>query len=436
MADDRPNALDGFGRIVEGIATGIVVAALSGGVIAAVGRDLIPQAAATARDGGYSATWLAAACFCLVLGAWTSGWYFLGPVALTRAAIVWRVSLGGKLGPLRLAYARTLLLGALLAVPPVVLVGLAAANVGRPWLWPSVATWALLTSAVMLVVHLQRRDRGDTVRRLVGLLVAVSVAVTAREAWRDLVGAAVLAALGLIALTAVRRRHRRAAPRAAVTPMWQLVRGAANRWLVGAAIAMLDPSTVAIARTASPYSPRWRLPHWVYRVPTPWALGVVAFARTTGSVALGLAIGSVLALATTTIWGVEVGLSLIMVAQLVVTLSYAGPVMTWQSSSALRRVWPTGTMLPIALSMAALVPAWLVGLVAFGVIDLPVVTLLVLVALPVAVLYRRVTAQSAEGDDALLLATPLGAVPVQVVNRLVAGPDMVVAGILVTWFLT
>jgi hypothetical protein len=282
-------------------------------------------------------------------------------------------------------------------------------------------------------MEVQRRDRPSLASAAATLATAVAVGLTASEVWGLLPGVLLLAILAVLVRVArsasTNRPQRRPAP--PLTPAWQLARAASNRWLVGVGVAALDPTAFAGARGSVRRDAVRRLPDALFGAPAPWGIATASFVRVTSLRAAPYLAAGLLAVTIGRIWGSGVGMTVLLIVQFAITLEYSKPLVEWHLNHALRRVWPFPRTLVVALATPAVAAALLVTLPAAALLGASVVGFTVLVLLPGGVLWRRLQALRADDGQLLLVSTPAGAVPVQVVNRLVAGPDVVAIAMIV-----
>lgn len=422
---------------VQGFLETLVMVAITVPLVVAffffLGRDTIPGAAETASLGGHSLLSLTVAAACLVAAAWIPLCYLLGPLAATRARMIWQLSLGDPAGQLRAMRIRAFAIGFVAAAVPAGVAALSVATWGLPWAWGAAGASLLLVGGLAFAMEVQRRDRPEVVRVAGVVATTVAVGLTVSEIW------GVVPALLLLSVLAVLVRvgrpampsmsgHRPAPP---LTPAWQLSRAAMNRWLVGVGVTALDPTAVMGTQGSVQRASAARLPKVLFRVPAPWGLAVVFFVRVLTLRAVAYMAAAVLAVTTGRIWGDEVGIAILLIVQFAIVLDFSKSLVEWQMNHTFRRVWPFSRALVVALAAPAVVASLLISLPAALLLDASGLGLAVMALLPAAVLWRRLQALRADDSQLLMVSTPAGAVPVQVVNRLLAGPDVVVLAIIV-----
>lgn len=98
-------------------------------------------------------------------------------------------------------------------------------------------------------------------------------------------------------------------------------------------------------------------------------------------------------------------------------------------SPALQRIWVHART---QLFTPVLIAGLLVGLLATLTVSPPLSAVLVLLATPPLVLWRRDLARRSEGLT--LLSTPAGPLPIQTLNRVIAGYDVLAIAVLAVLF--
>ncbi|SEF17344.1 hypothetical protein [Jiangella alba] len=427
----RPRSRGDWYEVVLGVA-------LAAMVLYALGNSGVPRLLTDAEERGHSAVWVAVALLGFVLSAWTAAWSFAGPVAVTAARLHW-VDWRRPDVAIRAARRRALLVSAVAGAVVAVTAGLALSAAVLPSVLPAVAVWTALQLLLLSAVELQRRDLDRTARLLPVAFGAAAVVVAAAEAWGAVaatVTACGAAAAGAAALAAGGGTGGRRDTVAELTPRWQLHRAARHRWAIVAGITLMDGDVVRIVRTRDARATRRALPAAVFRGPRPIRLAVAAFLR---GLPAALTIGAVavpVAFAAHEILGLTPALVVVVLAELVVTRVTARAAEAWLASPALPRSWGIGRNGPAAaLAAPAVVVCAVVAAMVTAGLSLPVTAGLVLAALPVAVVLRR--RSSRRPDTGLtVIATPMGAVSVQAVNRVVAGPDVAFVALLAAHLLS
>ncbi|WP_053203519.1 hypothetical protein [Jiangella muralis] len=414
---------------------GVALAAM---VLYALGNSGVPRLLTDAEERGHSAAWVAVALLGFVLSAWTAGWSFVGPVALTAARLHW-VSWRRPDVAIRAAGRRALLVSVVAGAVVAVTAGLALDAAELPSVVPAVAVWTALQLLLLVAVQLQRRDLDRTARLLPIAFGAAAVVIAAAEAWGAVaatVTACVAAVAGAAAVVTGGGVARRRDAVAELTPRWQLLRGARHRWAIVAGITLMDGDVVRIVRNRDAKATKRALPAAVFRGPRPVGLAAAAFLR---GLPAALTIGAVavpIAFAAHEILGLTPALVVVVLAELVVTRVTARAAEAWLASPALPRIWGLdGNGPAAALAAPAVVVCAVIAATVTAGLSLPAQAGLALAALPVAVVLRR---RSARRPDAGLtvIATPMGAVPVQTVDRVVAGPDVAFVALLVAHWLS
>ncbi|WP_026877205.1 hypothetical protein [Jiangella gansuensis] len=425
----RPRTAGGWYELAVG-------AALTAMVLYAVAASGVPEILAGARDRGHSPGWVAVSLLCFVVGAWIAGWHFAGPLAVPAARLHWLVWRQHPAQLLRSAAAQVLLVSMALATLVAVVAGLALAAVGLPAVGPSVAVWLTLELLVVATMYLQRRDLDGPARWAAFAAGAAGVSVAAGEAWGPAGVVAAGAVAGIVVTAALVAAIRRGATarrgRAAeLTPRWQLYRGARHRWAVSAGFTLMEGEVVRLVRQRDQTTRRRPIPAAAYRWPRPLGLSAVVLLRSTRPVAAIGVLAVPLAFAANEILGSTPAVTVLVLTQFALVMTTARAAETWLTSEALPRIWGAGAHETSAALAAPCVAAGLV-LAATAVIgfSLPPAAGAVLAALPVAILLRRRSARR-PAAGLTLISTPMGAVSVQSVNKVIAGPDVALLAVLV-----
>lgn len=416
-------------------------AALTAMVLYAVGASGIPEILAGAQARGHSPGWVAVSLLCFVGSAWIAGWYFAGPLAVSAARLHWLVPRQDPAAMVRRATVQVVLGSAALATVVAVVTGLALDAVGLPAVVPALAVWLVLELLVLAAIRVQRRDLDAVARTTAFASSLAGVTVAAGEAW----GRGALTAIGVVAAgtltAAIAVAARRGTSRdgtvrrwrgvtAELTPRWQLRRGARHRWAVSAGVTLLEGDVVRIVRQRDNTALGRPLPAAVYRAPAPLNLSAVVLLRSARSIAAIASVAVPLAFAAHEILGSTPSFVVIALAQFALVISTARAAESWLTSDALPRIWAADGPGPAA---ALAVPCVLAGLglaaIAVAGFPLPPAAGVALAALPVAILWRRRSARRPD-TGLTLVSTPMGAVSVQSVNKVVAGPDAVLLAIL------
>ncbi|MGF1661997.1 MAG: hypothetical protein ACFCVG_05950 [Kineosporiaceae bacterium] len=418
-------------EVLESVVVGGLSVFLVGSLLVAVGRSGVPSLLAAAADRGHSAGWLGVAALCGVLSGWCAAVAFAGPRAVAPAALQWALGRREPTDLLRRELTATLVVGVLAGGVVAGMAALAVRALAGPWPLAAGAVWVLLIGAHLGLVDLQRRDAIRLARMGVSGLAVAACGITAWQAWGPTPALAVVAVAATRLLAGLRRKPLPPVTAPQLTPRWQLRRGAENRWLAGASIALMDGAPAAGARERAATRRRPPLPRPAYRLRWPAGLAVVVLLRSGRDTAGWALLLLVLGLAAAEVWGLEAAVVLVLTLELAVTLSLSRAYDAWMASPALPRFWGSGRgWVPVALAappVAACVGV--VGVVAIALTP-PMGQLLVMLALPVAVLLRRRSLRRGP-DDGLLLATPAGAVPLAAANRVLAGPDVLLAAVLI-----
>ena len=402
----------------------------------ALGSSAVPDILAEAEGRGHSSGWLSLSLLIFVLGLWTGGWYFAGPVAVSVARLQWLVWRRDPSEWLRREMVSALAVGAALAAVIALVAGLALAAVESPYIVAACVVWVVLEFLLVITIHLQRRDLDGIARLAPVLLGLTGVILIAGEAWTTLV-AAIIGCCLMIGLVATRPRWPQlSGAKGDLTPRWQLERGARNRWSVGAGVAMMDGEIVRIVRRRDAKVTKGLLPAFVYRRSWPVNLSVAVLARGLRAVAVPVGLGLPLAFAVNEILGSLPAVLVIVLLEFSMTVSMSRSVEAWLASKALPRIWGvSGIGVVIALASPCMFVCLATAVIAALGLSLPPFVTLVLVILPGAVMWRRHSVRDG-GMEFALVSTPMGAVSVEAVNRVFAGPDMVLVSLLLAdWFM-
>ncbi|MGL5830269.1 MAG: hypothetical protein ACRC0L_11975, partial [Angustibacter sp.] len=212
-------------------------------------------------------------------------------------------------------------------------------------------------------------------------------------------------------------------------------RGTEPVWALDAGVTLMDGEIVRIVARHGSGLVRPLLPARLYRARWPAGLAVVLLIRKlrTVAVALGLALPTVLAVNTLLGPGLATVIAVLMEYAVIVAMTRAAT--TWWTSRALPRTWmSSGAATPAALLAPGLATCLAIVIVASLAVPLPLTVTAVLAVMPVAILLRRRSVRATTAEITLV-ATPVGAVPVEVLNRVIAGPDVVLLALLATSWL-
>ncbi|RBM19621.1 hypothetical protein [Streptomyces sp. PT12] len=390
----------------------------------AVGNSLLPDVLNQAERRGYSADWFAVALLLFTLGLWVRFWYFAGPLAVSAGRLQWFMWQRDPRGWLRREAVKAYLIGGGLATVLAVLSALVMAAGDGPYLALAVAVWGLLQLFLVLAVQLQRRDLDAVARLLPFILCSLGVVLAVGEAWNGPVSA--LTGVCLLSCLAVARRGILTLPgtRTELTPRWQLYRGARGRWSLGAGATMLDHEVVRVMRHREAKVTREPLPAFVYRLRWPLGLAGAVLARNLRAVIPTIGLMFPLIFALHRLLGPLPALLLTALLELTVTVTMVRSSEEWLRSNALSRIWGTGgSRVPVALALPGVAVSLAIAAAVSLALGFPPLAALVLLVLPGAIIARRHSARGGSTEFGIL-ATPLGAVPLNTVNRVIAGPDM------------
>ncbi|GAA3641465.1 hypothetical protein GCM10022223_70940 [Kineosporia mesophila] len=407
----------------EQAVSALIALPMFGSTLWSVGHQILPAVLRAAQERGFSPELLALATGLALAGICLQALYFAGPIAASAAQQQW-LPTGDVLGRDRML--TWLVVTAVIALL-VVLAVLVARAMG--WPGPPVALGVALVfcASLMTIVQLQRRDAPGLVALLSALLLLTALTLAAAQAWSLPIGAAVGSGAALVTgLNQGLRLTRALGTAHPLVPRWQLIRGHTNRWSVNAGILALDSDIVQAVHESQGRPTRKPVPAFCYRTPTALA-GVVLWRALTGAF-LPTAALVLTGLIAARLFGPGAGLAVFVVLQYRLTTATGRSAESWRESPALQRIWGHRST-SAELFAPVLVSALLVAGLAWTAVSAPLPAVLVLLAVPPLALWRRDQARRCEGLT--LLATPAGPLPIQTVNRAVAGYDVLVVAALV-----
>ncbi len=312
----------------------------------------------------------------------------------------------------------------------VYVVATAADGVGADPVAPAVGAAGSLLGAVLVVVELQRRDLGVVAGYLALVLVGTGVVIGAAVAWGWAVGVATGGAIAAAMVVELGREPNLRRPRPGLTPQWQLRRAATNRWATVASLQTLDPSVAGLSRTGRAGRTGGPPPGHLRRLPWAPGLAAVVALRNLRTGAVPALVSMLGGLVVHQVWATTAALVVVLTLETVVTIWLARPLEAWRTTPSVRRTWtPPRSGAALALALPSLLVSWAVAVAAALVIRPTWPALVVMAVLPAAVLWRRSRAGRSDLGD-VLLATPLGPVPVDLLDRVAAGPDVLVIAVI------
>lgn len=395
----------------------------------AVGNSMVPDMLEQVQQRGHSRARFSLALFSLVLALWVRAWYFAGPLAVSVGRFQWLMWRQEPRGSLRREAVTTYLVGGTLATVPAALSALAAPTGGGYSLIAALVVWSVLQLFLVLTMQLQRRDLDGVARSLPFALGSLGVALAVGEAWNGTAAALGGACLLTGLVLARRRTWTSAGARNQLTPRWQLHRGARGRWSLGAGVTMLDHEVVRVVQQREAKATQQPLPTFVYRLRQPFGLAVATLLRSLRTVLPTISLVGPLIFALHRLLGPLPALLLTALLELFVTVAMARSFEWWLRSHALSRTWATaGSHVPMAVALLGVSVSLVMAATVSLALGFPPLAALTLLVLPVSIVARRRSTHSGPGENALL-ATPFGAVPLHTVNRVVAGPDMVLLSV-------
>ncbi|GLY32162.1 hypothetical protein [Kineosporia sp. NBRC 101731] len=405
----------------EQAVTALIALPMLGSTLWSVGDQILPAVLRAAQERGFSPELLALAGGLALAGVWVQALYFAGPIAASAAQLQWL--------PAADVLGRDRILTGLITAAAIAMLVVVAVLVARAMGWPvplALGTAVLLCATLATVVQLQKRDAPGPVALLSAVFLITALTLAAVQAWTLPTGTAVGLGFALMATRPSRRPRALGAPHPLV-PRWQLIRGHTHRWSVNAGMLALDTDIVQAVHESQGRPTRRPLPVRWYR--TPAALAGVVLRRALTETFVPTAALVLTALIAAALLGPGAGLAVFVVLQYRLTTAIGRMAESWLASPALQRIWARRTT-PAELFAPVFVSALLVTLTACLTLSPPLPAVLVLLAVPPLVLLRREGAR--RSGSFLLLATPAGPLPIQTVNRAIAGYDVLaVAGLLV-----
>lgn len=401
---------DRWYRISVGLTGGLI----GFGVLLAVGREIVPDVLDLTQRRGYDAALVGAALLTATATAWWASVRFVGPWAASPARQLWMIGHDQRAWRRRSAV-RGAPWVALATGLVAVVVGLAAGELGA---WAGAGTVLTLLVLTAAIGSGQRYDGGP---RGVVSLGGVAIGLLSGAAWGPVAGGLI----GVVAIAGgVLLAGRPTAQRFAAIPRWNLAAAGRRRSAAVASVILVEP-LVRQQRSGS-RSRMVTLPrHPVIR------LALVSARRVAVPVLVWAVGGLVVAASLADLLGPFAGVAAVAVLLHVTTAMTSKGLLAFTSQVEVRRL----LMMPRSSALAALAfpcAAATVVVVAAASVLVPLSSAgaVVLLVLPALAMVSRVT--SAEAADELVMAsTPMGAVPVQTVTRLVAGTDATVLALVV-----
>lgn len=351
-------------RHAERLVTAVLVAALVGPALAAVGSVVLPALAGRAEQRGMVPEAVLAGLAIAGVVGFGAVARRVGPVAASGAERQWRWTIDPS-AEQRHRTGAVALVGSAVIAAACVPVPFLARELGwaMPWSWSLAFAVLLLVAGLAAVLH----QRGGT---------------------------------GLIA-------------------PWRLSRAARRQEAVMASLVLADPEIVAVYRAADDATSRRRLAARTMRSPVR-VLAIRCLREARGPLLAGAALtglaGAVL--------GTEPATVVAVVGLAVVVARLSRPARALVADPGLARSWAPRGGLERAARLVPVVAGIALALVASAALATSWSSVTGLVALPVLVAWRRIA--GARVPEPALVSTPAGAVPLDVVARLAAGPDVTV----------
>lgn len=406
-----------------------------GATLYLIGHSTLPDLLRTARSGGHSVAVVEVGALAIAVAGWLGAWRFAGPLAGAGATLRWSVSTRDPDAWQRLQRRRMALVAIAFTAVGCGISVMTVHAIGGPSALAGCIVSAALLLAWWVVLACQRTDVDEWISAAASGLCALGLGLLAAAAWGTI--AAVCAALVVVgfAVVAARDPRARSRPVPEIVPQWQLVAAAHRRWAVRAGVTLLDADVVQAVRYSEQKRDRRSMPDFLFRVRYPGNLVVVSALRGGRSLIPGLAAGAVVVMAANQLFGAGIAVAGAIILEHVATVVLLGTAKRWLTAPALGRTWADGGMRPVlALSLPSLLAGWIVIAVLGGVIGLPWPVWIVTILHPALVIVRRLQVVR-QGDRMYLLSTPMGPLPVQAVQRAVAGYEILVVVLVLAAYL-
>jgi hypothetical protein len=196
---------------------------------------------------------------------------------------------------------------------------------------------------------------------------------------------------------------------------------------------MLDKDVVYAVQEMNSRATRRPLPVFCYQLRRPLDVVVVVLIRLLSTAAIPVAGLFLTGLLADRFLGPTAGLWLMLMVQYRLTVATAPCAESWLMSPALQRTWGHDRDRAVAGFFGpVLIVSLLFTVVVAVTISASTLALVSLLACPALILWRRHSA-SRLGDGITLMSTPAGALPLQTVNKLIAGYDVLAAALLLVW---
>jgi len=401
---------DRWYQLAVGWAGGLFI----GGVLLAIGQRAVPDVLALADAGGHAPQVVAAALLTGTAATWWAAVRLAGPLAASPARQRWWIGDDPDCWQ-RHTVRRSfpVVLAAAIAVGAVV--GLASSGYG-PWVAGATITVLLAIWAGEIVG--QRRDTGP---HIAGWIASAALGLLSAATWGAWIGVLLgVTVAGAVTVRAGRWQWRKGA----LPPRWNLAAAASRRAGAEASVVLMEAPVFAapsgsrrsISRVPSRPGPR---------------LAFVVSLRVAGRVGVTIALGLLIAAEVGEVLTDLAGVVVLVVLLHRTTVITTRVLLAWASSESVRRFLAIPRRDAIlALSIPCAATTALTIAVAWPLLTLSAWEVGFLLLLPPLATWRRL-AQVETADQMVLMSTPMGAVPVQVVTRLVAGIDVTVIVLLV-----
>ncbi|MGL5827359.1 MAG: hypothetical protein ACRCYU_21505 [Nocardioides sp.] len=403
----------------EAVTTTVVTGTLVAGALWGIGSVALTELLVSWQQSGHDAGTLHAGLLTGLAGVWLAANVHIGPVARSRAELQWD-DCETVDAPVHSGFGARYLLGSSIVA---VVVAFTAVVAPLPAMTNHLRGGALfLTVLVMLSALALVGEYGDARELLTAssrALAMTAMALVALSAG-DRAVAGGLAVAAVVALGWGGRRRLVTTP-ADAPPRWLLVRAAEQRWAMHASVVLLDGS---VARQVGERlgGQRLLLPRSVPPNAGPTLTRVATLlVRQAGPTTVLSVPALYLAHRLTESWSTDGAVTVALLAMGAVAVLTGASADRWADAPALRRTY--AEMSPRLVLAPAMISLLAVAIGAIAILGPPLATGVLLVLLAPALVLRRHRARTSDTDG--WLSSPMGAIPLGHVNRLVAGWDLV-----------
>lgn len=348
----------------------------------------------------------------------------IGPVWATRAELQWREPF--SLLRHRQRFAALVICAVAVVVGVIVSLGSHAGGIATIWGGP-VSVLIVLLCAVLSYVG-ECLDACGWLQAGGASAGAITAAVLCHAAgWVPLL---VLAATLVVAAALWScEKHQRAGTglrRARVPARWTLVRAGAVVEALRASVVMLDAAALQIVRDSQLSPTRARLPGREATI----VLGRAITSRRVICVlpALPLAAGA------SAIWGAHVAATVLVIACFVFAWRSSALLDAYLEQPSLPRAYaPRGRFIPSLLAITTIALTGAYAIAGAVVASLPISAAVLCLGVALLGVLRRISGRHLAGEVGALISTPMGPVPVDLGQRVVAGSDALIVGGLIAF---